>query len=140
MTPEQKKEIIRMRKSGLGYSKIADLLGISLNTVKSFCRRNDITIELRTIPETKFTKKQTIKVCQNCGKPVIQNAGRKEKKFCSDSCRIHWWINHLSLENQKATYEYTCPVCGKAFYSYGNRNRKYCSHECYIKGRFGSTS
>ena len=40
-------------------------------------------------------------------------------------------------EKRKAMYEYTCPTCGSTFYAYGNRSRKYCSHECYIAARFG---
>ncbi|RXM53885.1 RNA polymerase subunit sigma-70, partial [Clostridium tetani] len=26
--------------------------------------------------------------------------------------------------------------CGKEFSAYGNKNRKYCSHNCYIRDRF----
>ncbi len=33
--------------------------------------------------------------------------------------------------------EYRCPRCGSTFRAYRNRNRKYCSHECYIADRFG---
>lgn len=43
---------------------------------------------------------------------------------------------HLGLpipEKLKAV----CPVCKKPFTVYGNANRKYCSHECYIEDRFG---
>ena len=50
---------------------------------------------------------------------------------------------HLFFENQNernkseaATYKYTCPYCGKKFTPYGNKKRKYCSHNCYIKDRF----
>lgn len=42
MTDNQKAQIIKLRVAGNGYGKIARTLGISLNTVKSFCRRNDI--------------------------------------------------------------------------------------------------
>ena len=42
MTDNQKSQIIKLRAAGNGYGKIAQTLGISLNTVKSFCRRNDI--------------------------------------------------------------------------------------------------
>ena len=42
MTQEQKKQIIEMRKQNLGYAYIAKELDISLNTVKAFCRRNDL--------------------------------------------------------------------------------------------------
>ena len=42
MTQEQKNQIIEMRKQNLGYAYIAKELDISLNTVKAFCRRNDL--------------------------------------------------------------------------------------------------
>ena len=43
MTLEQKKQITEMREHNLGYAYIARELGISLNTVKAFCRRNDLS-------------------------------------------------------------------------------------------------
>ena len=42
MTQEQKKQIAEMRKQNLGYAYIAKELDLSLNTVKAFCRRNDL--------------------------------------------------------------------------------------------------
>lgn len=39
MTDEQKQQIIAMRRDGAGYGRIAARLQISINTVKSFCRR-----------------------------------------------------------------------------------------------------
>lgn len=38
---------------------------------------------------------------------------------------------------RKAFYPMVCAECGEKFLSYGNRERKYCSHACYIKARFG---
>lgn len=75
--------------------------------------------------------------CQCCGIEVIQNPKRKQKKFCSDKCRNMWWNSHLELVDKKAIYEFKCKYCGEAFKVYGNENRKYCSRECYIAGRFG---
>ena len=43
MTQEQKKQITEMREQNLGYAYIARELDISLNTVKAFCRRNDLS-------------------------------------------------------------------------------------------------
>ena len=40
MTPDEKSRLIAMRKAGRSYTEIADELGISKNTVKTFCRRN----------------------------------------------------------------------------------------------------
>lgn len=42
MTLEQKKQITEMRTQNLGYAYIAKELDIPLNTVKAFCRRNDL--------------------------------------------------------------------------------------------------
>jgi transposase len=40
MTDEQKQQIIALRRDGAGYGRIAVQLQISINTVKSFCRRH----------------------------------------------------------------------------------------------------
>jgi len=92
------------------------------------------------MPEAIIPEADTEKTCLNCGKPVMQTPGRKEKKFCCDHCRNVWWNSHLSLVKRRAMYEFVCPGCGKTFYAYGNRNRKYCSHECYVQDRFGGAA
>ena len=137
MTPDEKSRLSVMRKAGQSYAEIADALGLSKNTVKTFCRRNGLTVEVKDAPVTEMPVLSESRLCPNCGKPVIQIQGRKEKKFCSDVCRTHWWNSHLSLVNRKAVYEFSCPTCGSAFTAYGNRHRKYCCHECYIADRFG---
>ena len=43
MTTDQKNKIAEMRKSGMGYLKIAQALGLNENSVKTFCRRNGLT-------------------------------------------------------------------------------------------------
>ena len=58
---------------------IAAVLDLSVNTVKSHIRRH---------PERPNTL-----ACEYCGKPVLQNEGRKAKRFCSDKCRITYWNN-----------------------------------------------
>ena len=126
MTDAQRAAIADYRANGFGYKKISQLIGVSENTVKSFCRRNETEAATRSE-----------KTCLFCGKSVPQFPGRKEKKFCSDICRNRWWNSNLDLVNRKAMYEFICPTCGKPFSAYGNRNRKYCSHACYIEDRFG---
>jgi uncharacterized protein YjcR len=42
MTSFQKEQIHRMRSAGMGYAKIAASLGVSENTIKSYCRRNNL--------------------------------------------------------------------------------------------------
>ena len=136
MTDEQRTAVTGYRRSGYGYKKISQITGICESTVKTYCRRNGLA---GIVAETLTAKPHsaTEKPCQCCGKPVVQFPGRKEKKFCSDACRNKWWNSHLHLVKRKAVYDFVCPVCGKTFSAYGNRNRKYCSHECYIEDRFG---
>lgn len=134
MTNEQREEIKKLRADGYGYNRVAKALGISVNTVKSFCRRNNLTGR-RMKPKTPAD--EVIGLCKCCGISVEQNLGRKEKKFCSDKCRMKWWNNNLDKVNRKAMYEFICPNCKKNFTVYGNSNRKYCSHECYVADRFG---
>ena len=43
MTQEQKNQVARMREKNLGYAHIASELGISLNTIKAYCRRNNLS-------------------------------------------------------------------------------------------------
>lgn len=127
MTNEEKRKVIAYRKQGMGYKKIANIIGVTESAVKGFCKRqtfveNDVTSEI---------------VCRSCGVSVEQIPGRKEKKFCSDRCRMKWWNSHMELVNRKANYEFTCPNCKKHFVCYGNKNRKYCCHDCYLEDRYG---
>ena len=123
----------KMRKQGLGYSKIAVRLGLSENTVKSYCRRAGLTGTAECIRQDEGQELS----CRTCGVLVRQNPGRKEKKFCSDACRMKWWNSHKHLVRMKAVYEFECAFCKKPFTVYGNAGRKYCSHACYIADRFG---
>lgn len=131
MTTEERNTIALMRKSGTGYAVIARELGLSKNTVKTFCRRNGLT----STPASETNLEQHL--CPQCGGPVDLTPGRKPKRFCCDACRYKWWNAHLDEVKRKAMYEYICPTCGKTFFAYGNKHRKYCSHECYITDRFG---
>ena len=126
MTNVQKQQIIDFRKQGYGYIKIGQMLGVSDNTISSYCRRNGLDLDTvsKAVP------------CKQCGKPIKRACGRKPKKFCSDACRIRWWNEHLDCVNRKAVYEFTCANCGRTFFAYGNKDRKYCSHACYIADRY----
>lgn len=43
MTLEQKQAIEALRLQGIGYVSVATRLGLSVNTVKSYCRRNSLS-------------------------------------------------------------------------------------------------
>ena len=130
MTNGQKEIIEAYRRKGVGYKQIGKELKLSPNSVKSYCRRNKLS--------NKDLKKDDGKSsCEQCGTIIQQIKGRKRKRFCCDKCRNQWWNAHLEQVKRTAFYEYVCPVCGKTFSVYGNAKRKYCSHDCYVIGRFG---
>ncbi len=133
MTDEQKMRIKELRGENRGYRDIASVLGLSENTVKSFCKRNG----LGGFKAKKLTAEEREHICPTCGALVPQIPGRKLKKYCSDSCRCRFWNTHLEQVNRKAFYEKQCCFCKKTFIAYGNKGRKYCSHECYVADRFG---
>ena len=82
MTDRQEERIRKMKAGGYGYVRIAQELGLSENTVKSFCRRKGINNAAAdtVIPPLEGDKG----ICPCCGKEVRQNPGRKAKRFCSD--------------------------------------------------------
>ena len=84
MTEQQKSDIIKLRKKGTAFSAIAEQLSLSINTVKSFYRRNSTADKQSMLP-----------TCKYCGKRLIQPYGKREKKYCSDKCRFLWWNGHL---------------------------------------------
>ena len=73
--------------------------------------------------------------CKYCEIGITQKPKQKQKKFCSDGCRFAWWNTNGGL----AAYA-ICANCGREFNCYGNKNREYCNHACYISAHFGSTS
>ena len=121
MRLQDKIAINNMRLEGHSPSVIAAKLGIPAGTVRSHIHRHP------NIPGAK--------ACKNCGRPLMQPKGRREKKFCSDSCRMVWWNSHQTEVSRKAYYHLTCQHCGKEFESYGNKNRKYCCRACYVASR-----
>lgn len=130
MTSEQKEKITRFRRQGLGYADIGRELGISKDTVKSFCRRNGLMVSGSKLADDKDR-------CRECGEPIIQQEKKKRRIFCCKSCREKWWTEHADRIDRKAIYSFICKGCGKLFTAYGNKSRKYCSHRCYIQDRFG---
>lgn len=121
MKKQEIKAINEMRLRGKSPSEIALALGISVNTIRTHIRRH---------PEINGGKS-----CKNCGKPILQPLGRKEKLFCSDRCRMEWWNSHREQVRKKAYYTIVCSHCGKEFESYGKKSRKYCCRDCYLQSR-----
>ena len=120
MTQKERLTILSLRDKGLTCGQIADRLELSVNTVKSICRR----------------EKEKKKRCRNCRALLSQTGNGRPKAFCCNNCRILWWKKHPEQVNRKAFYPLTCKNCGQDFESYGHKERKYCCHRCYINYRF----
>jgi len=137
MTGDQKAVIERMRSRGLVYAEIANALCLSINTVKSFCRRNNLSkSNASEVPGITENKEH----CASCEKKLLHTIKAKPKRFCDDKCRRTWWNHHRGLLKCKSACRLTCAHCGSVIDSYGNMGRKYCSHPCYIADRFSVSS
>ena len=112
MTTEEKRKIDLLKRDRKSVSEIAKELKISPNTVKSYLQR-----------------RKSKNSCPMCGMQVEQTQGRKQKKFCSDKCRgLYWREQHKQSDGM---IECVCAGCGKKFYAYASKKRKYCSLVCY---------
>lgn len=125
LTDIQKQTITSLRMQGLTYAEIAAVTELSPNTVKSFCQRSHIQV-----PPSEPVMSDK---CKNCGAPINQLPGAKQRIFCSDKCRYTWWNAH----RRKQPYHLLCHHCGREFISYGNRKRRFCGRECYLLDRQG---
>lgn len=131
MTIDERKALTTYRHQGYGYKKIAQIMGLSVNTVKTYCKRNALGGVVA--PQNPSSME---KVCKCCGAPLVQTPGRKPKVFCSDACRTKWWNTHPELVNHRDGRQVVCGHCGQVFSVSKKSTRKYCSHNCYIADRF----
>ncbi|KNY29008.1 hypothetical protein Bccel_4282 [Pseudobacteroides cellulosolvens ATCC 35603 = DSM 2933] len=116
---------------GESYRQIAIELGISENTIKSYCIRNNLGSVRRELNEKGD-------YCKQCGRLLVKGKVGHPSKFCSQKCREAWWKANAEIIEKRAWYTIDCACCGKKFDSYGNQKRKFCGHECYIASRFGT--
>ncbi len=80
-----KREVIRLKKAGYGFVKIADTLSLSVKEVKSICKEID---EVELLNGN----------CKNCNSNITSVKGKKIKQFCSDRCRWDYWNNKQKTE------------------------------------------
>lgn len=93
MTTAQRECIAELRAQNYPYSFIGKALDLSPNTVKSVCRRK--SFEAHGNRKTK-TEKQNAVLCKNCHKP-LDDKGRRDRLFCTESCRMEWWKNNRKI-------------------------------------------
>ena len=135
MTDAQKEEIYRLRLQGIGYKTIAREIFLTVDVVKGYCKRHNLTGPAEMI---QVNAQESDLGCLQCKKTVQQKERGRTKMFCSDDCRYTWWNDNKDkrTKNEIAIYQYTCAYCGKHCSSYGNKARKFCSHFCFVRSRF----
>lgn len=121
MTEQEKKQILVLREQGKGYKAIAKELNLNVGSISLFFKR--------------LQENATATYCLYCQRKLKQTKGHRQKKFCSDECRRHYWTQNRESGNRKAFYTQPCQECGIEFTSYGNPNRKYCCLKCYQRSR-----
>ena len=68
MNVEQKETVRKLRLKGLRYIRIAKIVGISVNTVKSYCRRHRLTGDAKN--REPMSAKTSVGYCRQCAVEV----------------------------------------------------------------------
>ena len=140
MTSTEKSRIDELRAQGFGYKRIARMLGVSVSTVQSHCRRAQpspsapskgssaiAAMSINSAPDTVDKP-----ICKQCGTVIVRRPHRRPRLFCSDTCRQKYWYQHRAGASTATSH--ICPTCGQTFAT--SRPQIYCSHDCYIRARF----
>lgn len=106
--------IAAYRREGLGCTEISRRIALSINTVKSYCKRKGLSgIGLnghgmtgnRPNADDRLTGnrnanayavalQETGRVYLQCRAPLGSTSPSQSKRFCSDRCRFAWWHAH----------------------------------------------
>lgn len=134
LTKAQTDRIRELRSQGVGYRVIAQDMGLNRDTVRYFCK----THELGGFAEEHMQVENSIGRCLQCGGEIHQANNGRKRRFCRDACRWKWWHDQReeALKPTANRLEVVCVNCGKPFFAYKSKGRKYCSHACYIRDRF----
>lgn len=135
MTEKQIKQINAMRNRGATYSEIAVATCLSESAIKSYCWRHKIQVV-----EKKSDEHNSSILCPNCKVVIIQKPKQKPRRFCSEKCRTTWWNKNRKIANKSKMLNIACDFCGIEFEKLNSSSQRYCSHNCYIKDRFGEVN
>lgn len=138
MTDYERSEIDRLRNSGMGYKAIAKELNISVNSIKTYCKRMNIKGERYLVEKTQVSETQIMekdpevdesdaRCCLYCGSVIVQPKHGRKKKFCSNKCRAAYWRNHPEETNGAFLKKHICRCCGKVFYNYRDDSTDSCT-------------
>lgn len=130
MTKAEMRRIHALQLQGLAYRRIAAELGLSVNTVKSYCQRHPVGTVLE-----KRAKSSPDNVCKHCGSELSMTPGKRRRLFCSDDCRMAWWKKNRRQMQRKTYHTKLCQCCGREFSVYGKPSQKFCSRHCFADHR-----
>ena len=138
MTEAVGKQITQLRLKGLGYKSISKVIGASRETVKYYCKTHGLDGNAADVKIRYAERRRNPEACKQCGRKLVRTGHSGKKLFCTEKCRRDWWKEHPeeSVKGKDSFYNFQCAGCGKYFTVYGNKRRKYCSHDCYIVDRF----
>lgn len=89
--------IQKLRAANYSYTQIARTLEMSVNTVKSVCRRYGFTVEETCSDNVSMkTRQEELLICRYCGQ-LMDNLWHRSKSFCSDKCRYDYWNREKRL-------------------------------------------
>lgn len=118
-----------LRDHGIGYEKIAAMLEVSTITVRRACAKVE---KERELTDSQYP------VCKECGKKIIYERKTRPRIFCCRKCNQSWWNKRRYTSGRASDDARQCPVCNQTFVVTKNSPQKYCSQECYRKGRYGN--
>ena len=127
MTEKQKERILKLRKAGMGYRKIATLIGSNRDSVRNYCKSQGVNGYGKQDGTRK--KQSESGFCKVCGVELIQPPTGRRRLYCSTECRRIWQSGITRI------YIHTCEYCHGEFESAASK-QKFCSRECYIRDRF----
>ena len=113
MTDAQKEQVRYLRCEGLGYGAIATRLGISENTVKSFCRRNNLT---GWLPKSRWWYAGTV-----AGR-FLNTPRENRENFAPRLAAAHGGSCTRSLSIKPPSIRLPAPIAGRNFRAMGTGN------------------
>lgn len=138
MTNEQALHIRKLREQGVGYQTIGKIVNLSRDSVRSYCKNHGLNGYPCEMQYNVMDRMEAGEACAYCGANLKNPKTGRPRRFCTDECRREYWKTHRDKINKGPASVYTmvCAYCGEIFESYGNKKRKYCCHDHYIKDRF----
>ena len=100
LNKNQLQTLIILRSENYPYAKIASVLDVKPDTIKSICRRKNIAPK-NEAPRKSKAEQASLRVCKICGAPLGTDC-KINKQFCSDRCRTIFQNERKRLQRLEA--------------------------------------